>query len=192
VKPRAGHTIGGSPTALARENERLERALRARLSEEAALRRVATLVARQHAPEEVFTLVTQEVARHLDADAALTVRYDAPGLATVVATRRPHLGTSLEVGRQMVLAPETSLARVQATLAPARIDSFEGVPGDYAVEMRAIGLRAGVAAPILWTAGCGAPSRPPRGPARSRMDRRHVSARSPSSSRRRSPTSTRG
>jgi hypothetical protein len=79
VKERTGHTIERSPAALALENERLQRALRARLSEEAALRRVATLVARQHAPEEVFTVVAEEVARHLDADAAITVRYDAPG-----------------------------------------------------------------------------------------------------------------
>jgi signal transduction histidine kinase len=149
VDDRAVHTAEAFAAALAVENERLQRALRARLSEEAALRRVATLVAQQHVPEEVFTVVAEEVARHLDADAAIAVRYDGPGLATVVATRRPHLGTSLEVGRQIALAPETSLARVQATLAPARIDSFEGVPGDYAVEMRAIGLRAGVAAPIL-------------------------------------------
>jgi signal transduction histidine kinase len=149
VDDRAVHTAEPSAAALAVENERLQRALRARLREEAALRRVATLVAQQHAPEEVFTLVTEEVARHVDADAAITVRYDAPGLATVVATRTPRLGTSVEVGRQIVLVPETSLARVQATLAPARVDSFEGLPGDYAAEMRAIGLRAAVAAPIL-------------------------------------------
>lgn len=141
--------IDRSAAALALENERLQRALRARLSEEAALRRVATLVARQHAPEEVFTVVAEEVARHLDADAAITVRYDGPGLATVVARRTPRLGTSVEVGKQIALVPEVSLARVQATLAPARVDSFEGLPGDYAAEMRAIGLRAAVAAPIL-------------------------------------------
>jgi hypothetical protein len=39
--------------------------------------------------------------------------------------------------------------RVQATLAPARIDSFEGLPGEFPAEMREIGMRAGVAAPIL-------------------------------------------
>ena len=146
---RAVQTGERTAAALAAENERLQRALRARLAEEAALRRIATLVAKQHAPEEVFTLVSQEVARHLDADASITVRYDAPGSATIVATGHPHLGTSLEVGSRVVLVPDTSLERVQATGAPARIDSFEGVPGDYAAQMRAIGLRAAVAAPIL-------------------------------------------
>ena len=53
------------PTALAVENERLQSALRARLEEELALRRVATLVGRQHVPEAVLALVAEEVARHL-------------------------------------------------------------------------------------------------------------------------------
>jgi signal transduction histidine kinase len=66
-----------------------------------------------------------------------------------VATRTARLGTSVEVGRQIVLVPATSLARVQVTLAPARLNSFEGLPGDYAAEMRAIGMQAAVAAPIL-------------------------------------------
>src|SRR3954451_7965168 len=46
--------------ALALENERLRRALKARLDEEQALRRVATSVARQHAPQEALELVAEE------------------------------------------------------------------------------------------------------------------------------------
>jgi signal transduction histidine kinase len=149
VDDRAVETGDPSAAALAAENERLQRALRARLSEEAALRRVATLVAQEHAPEEVLALVTEEVGRHLDADGAITVRYDGPRLATVVATRRRPDLRGVGVGDQIVLEPEMSLARVQATRAPARIDSYEGLPGEFAAEMRRIGMRAGVAAPIL-------------------------------------------
>jgi hypothetical protein len=54
---RAGQTGERSAAALAVENERLQSELRDRLSAEAALRRVATLVAQEHAPEEVFALV---------------------------------------------------------------------------------------------------------------------------------------
>jgi hypothetical protein len=54
------------------ENERLQLALHARLDEQEALRRIATVVARQHGPEEVLALVTREVAHHLAADAAMT------------------------------------------------------------------------------------------------------------------------
>ena len=149
VDDRPVHTAELSAAALAVENERLQRALRARLSEEAALRRVATLVAQQHAPETLFAVVTEEVARRLDAHSAITVRYDDPVSATVVASWSGPGVTTLTVGRQIVLGPATALARVHATLAPARVDSYEGMPGAYPAELREIGLRAVVAAPIL-------------------------------------------
>src|SRR3954463_3033505 len=140
------------PAQLAVENERLQRALRARLREEEALRRVATLVAREHEPGAVLALVTEEVGRHLEADTAVTVRYDAPGLATFVATwTGPHLpGRSpFRVGRQFEVVPRGALARVQETGEPARIDSYEGVRGSFAEEVRQRGIQAVVAAPIL-------------------------------------------
>jgi signal transduction histidine kinase len=149
VDDRPVHTAELSAAALAVENERLQRALQARLSEEAALRRVATLVAQQHAPETVFAVVTEEVARHLDADSAITVRYDNPGRATVVASWSGPGVRTLTVGRQIVLSPQAALARVHATLAPARVDSFEGMPGRFPAELRQLGIRAVVAAPIL-------------------------------------------
>ena len=65
VDEQGVHVLDQASAALAVENERLQRELRARLEEERALRRVATLVARQHAPEVVLTVVTEEVARHL-------------------------------------------------------------------------------------------------------------------------------
>ncbi len=74
-----------SSADLKAENERLQSALQARLDEVEALRRVATLVARNAAPEDVLDLVTREVARHLEADAAMTARFDGPGAATVLS-----------------------------------------------------------------------------------------------------------
>jgi hypothetical protein len=52
VRPRAP-----ARAQLAVANELLQRVLRARLEEEAALRRVATLVAREHKPDAVLALV---------------------------------------------------------------------------------------------------------------------------------------
>jgi signal transduction histidine kinase len=134
------------------ENERLQRALRGRLEEEQALRRVATLVAREHAPGAVLTLVTEEVVRLLDADMAATVRYDAPDRATVVAKwTAPHVPPSsmFEAGKQIEIVPQTSLARVYETLAPARVESYEGVSGRFPAELRKRGICATAAAPIL-------------------------------------------
>jgi hypothetical protein len=85
VDERAVHGLDRSSAALEVENERLQRMLHARFEEERALRRVATLIAQQHAPEVVLNVVTEEVARHLAADAAMTTRYNGPGHATVVA-----------------------------------------------------------------------------------------------------------
>ena len=53
--------------------------------EQAALRRVATLVARSAAPEDVFAAVTEEAGRVLGADHTSMARYDPDGARTVVA-----------------------------------------------------------------------------------------------------------
>jgi signal transduction histidine kinase len=143
----AGEMMG--ITGLALEKERLELALHARLDEQEALRRVATTVARQHAPEEVLTLVAGEVAHHLAGDAALTARFDAPGLATVLAEwSRPGVG-HFPKGQQITIDGATALAKVQRTGVPARADGYEGVPGEYPAELRKLGFRAAVAAPIM-------------------------------------------
>ncbi|HET9010472.1 MAG TPA: GAF domain-containing protein, partial [Gemmatimonadaceae bacterium] len=134
---------------LALEAERLKLALQSRLDEQQALRRVATAVARQHEREEILSLVATEVARHLAADAALTARYDGPGLATVLAEwSAPGVG-HFPAGRQIAIGGPTALAQVQRTGEPARVDSYEGMPGDYPAEIRRLGMRASVAAPIL-------------------------------------------
>jgi signal transduction histidine kinase len=135
--------------ALALENERLQLALHARLDEQQALRRIATVVARQHGREEVLTLVTREVAHHLAAEAAMTARYDGPGLATVVADWSAPGVSHFPVGRQIVIGGPTALAQVQRTLRPARVDTYEDMPGDYPAELRRLGMNAAVAAPIV-------------------------------------------
>jgi signal transduction histidine kinase len=134
---------------LALENERLAIALRARLAEQRALRRVATVVARQHGPEDVLFLVTSEVAHHLAADAALTARYDGPGLATVLAEwSAPGVG-HFPKGEQIEIGGATALAQVQRTGTPARADSYEQMPGDYPARLRELGMQAAVAAPVV-------------------------------------------
>src|SRR4029079_6578725 len=82
VDEQGVHVLDQASAALAVENERLQRELRARLEEESARRRVAPLVAQQHEPEMVLAVVTEEVARHLASESALTVRYDSPERAT--------------------------------------------------------------------------------------------------------------
>ena len=62
-------------------------------NEQAALRRVAMLVAQQPSPSEVFTAVTEAVGLLLDADLAVLHVFQGDGTATTIASwsgRRPH------------------------------------------------------------------------------------------------------
>jgi len=62
------------------------------IEEQAALRRVATLVARGAAPEAVFAAVTEELVRLLGVDVATMCRYEPDGTFTVVGSAGPTLG----------------------------------------------------------------------------------------------------
>ena len=59
--------------------------LRVLAEEQAALRRVATLVARGATPEEVFAAVAEEAGRLLPVDSASMCRYEPDGTLTFVA-----------------------------------------------------------------------------------------------------------
>ena len=60
--------------------------LRQLAEEQAALRRVATLVARGAAPEEVFAVVAEEVGRLLAADFTILDRYHSQDTLEIVAS----------------------------------------------------------------------------------------------------------
>ena len=71
-------------TATAIANAQAHVELRGFAEEQAALRRVATLVARAAPWEEVFAAVAAEAGRLLSADATLMSRYDPDDAATIV------------------------------------------------------------------------------------------------------------
>ena len=122
----------------------------ARLAEEqAALRRVATVVAGGAEPEEVFELVTEEAGRLLGASSAGMIRYEPDGESGLVVGRwhgSDPLG--MEVGTTVPVSGDTGVAHVLRTGQPVRIESFEGRRGWIAEEMHRLGFRATVSAPI--------------------------------------------
>ena len=79
---------------------------RAALTEEqAALRRVATLVARESPPDEVFAAVAEELGRLLGATSTALYRFEDDGTATLVGRwgelhGQAPLGASISHGRQ--------------------------------------------------------------------------------------------
>jgi PAS domain S-box-containing protein len=121
--------------------------LRMLADEQAALRRVATLVARGVPPSEVFEVVTSEIARLLDAERAALIRYEPDGGAVIVATTT-EAGIESQAGVRMTLEGDSISARVKRTGRPARMDTYEAVPGPDAAMLRDLGLRSAAGAPI--------------------------------------------
>ncbi|GAA4696567.1 histidine kinase [Nocardioides conyzicola] len=126
---------------------RAEVARSALADEQAALRRVATLVARQTAPDEVFAVVTEEVGRHLRADLATMVRYHTDGTATVVAAWSTS-GARATPGTRLSLEGDNVAEMVHRTRRPARMDSFEHARGPWAASLRELGVRSSAGSPI--------------------------------------------
>jgi signal transduction histidine kinase len=126
------------------------RAALARLADEqAALRRVATLVARATPPQQVFAAVAGEVGRLLAVDFAILVRYDPQGTLEVVGTWiRTGAPAPTPVGGRLPLGGRNVTTLVYQTGRPARIDysDVSGVIGQVASQDW--GLRSSVGVPV--------------------------------------------
>ncbi len=114
--------------------------------EQAALRRVATLVARGASPAEVFEAVAAEVATLLGSDFSLVGRYEADATLTHVASHPLELLSQL--GPRTVLDGDDLASLVQRSGQPTRID-YGDAPGPVAALARELGVRCAVGAPIL-------------------------------------------
>jgi signal transduction histidine kinase len=132
-------------TAIASAQARVQ--LRGFAEEQAALRRVATLVARAAAPEEVFAAVTEDAGRLLHANNAMMCRYDPDGVITVVATWS-ITGAVLPVGTQHKLGGENLHTMIFRTSRPARIDDYASAWGPPADAHRELGLGPAVGVPV--------------------------------------------
>src|SRR4051812_19648660 len=118
------------------------------VEEQAALRRVATLVASGAPSADVFSAVAREVAQVLNLPAVGVFRYDSDGLMTVIATwsDSPYV---FQPGTRWPLDGQTTVAQVQRTGRPARVEDYTDVPGALAARAREAGLNATAGAPIV-------------------------------------------
>ena len=115
--------------------------------EQAALRRVATLVARAVAPDLVFAAVAEEAGRLMSTDIALIARYgEGPSATGIVGWRKDGepipLGSDIKLGGQNVASAVFSSGR------PARVDGYEAASGDVAGWAHGMGIRSSVGVPI--------------------------------------------
>jgi GAF domain-containing protein len=134
--------------ATAISNSQAREELTRLVEEQAALRRVATLVARGAPPAEVFEAVIVEVARLVGADAAALGRFEPDGTVTV-ASSWSERGPSVPVGARFPLDAGGPASVVFETRRPARVDSYDGVSGAGVAAARALGWRSSVAAPVI-------------------------------------------
>ncbi len=119
-------------------------------AEQAALRRLATLVARGMEPMEVFGAVAEEMRRCVPADTAGLSRFETDGeLTLVAATAHPAAVARWPVGTRNPLESNTIASLVLCTGRPARIDSYDNVAGCIAARVREVGVRAAVGVPII-------------------------------------------
>jgi signal transduction histidine kinase len=116
--------------------------------EQAGLRRVATLVARAAAPEEVFAAVTAEAGRVLAVDLAWMARYEAGGVLQVVAAWSGAGAVPVPVGTRVGPGGWNVSALMFRTGRAARIDDYAGASGPAAETARESGLRASVGVPV--------------------------------------------
>jgi GAF domain-containing protein len=118
------------------------------VEEQAALRRVATLVASGAPSAEVFPVVAQEVAQVMHMPMVGIYRYDSDGLTTVIATcsDRPYV---LQPGTRWPLDGQSMVAQVQQTGRPARVEDYTDLPGALGAGARESGPNATAGAPIV-------------------------------------------
>jgi signal transduction histidine kinase len=139
--------------------------LEALLREQAALRRVATLVAGDAEPERIFASVCEEVGCVLGVTTTNLVRYEDSGSATVVAAWAAEGAPSFPVTADIPMDSDTVAPLVLRTGRPVRVDDYDGLGGELARRLRAAGIRSAVGAPIvvagrLWGAVIAADGRP--------------------------------
>jgi signal transduction histidine kinase len=135
VKIGAGATLSGEEPRLLAE-------------EHAALRRLATLVARSASPEEVFAAAAEEVGHLLPVDFADLARYEPDGTITILATWGMTRGV-LPSGARLKLGGKNVSTVIARTGRPVRIESYADASGPIGLAVREAGIRSVVGTPIV-------------------------------------------
>ncbi|HEX6713724.1 MAG TPA: GAF domain-containing protein [Thermoleophilaceae bacterium] len=124
--------------------------LRMLADEQDALRRLATAVARNVPPAEIFAAVADEIGPLLGADDAAVIRFEPDGAAAVVAGMGewiPEVG----IGTRIELDDSLVITKVFRTGRSARMDGHDygTASGPIAEYLHRVGNRSAVASPIV-------------------------------------------
>jgi signal transduction histidine kinase len=117
--------------------------------EQAALRRVATLVACGAHPSEVFNAVTSEMGRILVAQHIKMFRYESDATMALLSSWDEHGRESfVPVAANVPIKEEVLARRVWRTGKPVRLDRYVGT-GQITRYLCERGIRSGVGCPIM-------------------------------------------
>jgi signal transduction histidine kinase len=126
------------------------------IAEQAALLRVAELVARESPADDLFRAVAEQLGLLTHVSGALVFRFDDDDMATTVG-RWGSLDTGFALGSRISTRGNSATGQVRTTGMPARVEDYGAVEGQIGTIQRNVGMRCGVAAPIrvsgrLWGA----------------------------------------
>jgi signal transduction histidine kinase len=116
--------------------------------QQAALRRVATLVARGARPSKVYSAVAEEIVRCLDVDTSGVWRYESDQAITLLAGHSRAGWQYLPVGERLTIEGDNLGAMVLRSGSAVRQRLLENACGTAISRIRELGVHEGVAAPI--------------------------------------------
>jgi signal transduction histidine kinase len=122
--------------------------LQALLEEQAALRRVAMLVASDPEPRQVFERVCEEVGRVLGIEGTNLSRFEANGTQTVLAGWSVHGAPIFPLREGVPLEGDAAVPKASRSGRPERVDDYAEISGELAEMIRGAGIASAVAAPI--------------------------------------------
>src|SRR3954454_13106068 len=149
---RRGTTRHAKSAPAAKGVERAEGRARELATEQAALRQVATLVARESSPDQLFAVVAEQVARVFDVPLVRLVRNE-PDASVVVGGFSEGDHEPFPIGSRWPLDSPGVIATVGQTGRPARVEDYAHVTGEVAAAVRGAGMRSAVATPIVVEGG---------------------------------------
>src|SRR5258708_29990606 len=147
ILERAFNSMAGSLETSTHELRRIA-------EEQAALRRVATLVARAVSPPDVFTAVAAETGRVLGADCTAVARFEPDGSVTIVGSwAKPGApGLAPPLGSRWPAEEASVSGRVQRTGRPAWM-RYETGGGPAAARAPGHGIPPPVGGPLILEGG---------------------------------------
>ncbi len=123
--------------------------LQALLAEQAALRRVATMVAAGTPAPALFGRVCAELGELLAVKSTDMIRFEDERFARVVGSWTGNDTPAFPVGERVPVEGETVTAKLHRSRRPERVDDYDDVEGELAERLREFGIRSVVGAPIF-------------------------------------------